>query len=119
MDTNDLPTEEELKEKLTPEEYRVLRESDTEAPFSGAYVDNHDKGVYRCKVCNNVLFSSNQKFDSGMMEINSLAKPGSPVVPVALKIGVDKLDPGLYKAEFIVADSNGRQVTRSIGFEVL
>jgi peptide-methionine (R)-S-oxide reductase len=70
MDTNttplsDMPTEEDLKKKLTPEEYAVLREKDTEAPFSGAYVDNHDKGVYRCKVCNNVLFSSDQKFDSG------------------------------------------------------
>lgn len=57
--------EEELKKKLTPEEYAVLRERGTEAPFSGAYVDNHDKGVYRCKVCGNVLFSSDAKFDSG------------------------------------------------------
>jgi peptide-methionine (R)-S-oxide reductase len=57
--------EAEIKQKLTPEEYRVLREQGTEAPFTGEYVDNHEPGVYRCKVCGNVLFTSAQKFDSG------------------------------------------------------
>jgi len=59
------PTEQELKEKLTPEEYAVLRERATEAPFSGALLDNHDKGMYRCKVCGAALFSSDAKFESG------------------------------------------------------
>jgi peptide-methionine (R)-S-oxide reductase len=57
--------EEELKAKLTPEEYHVLREQGTERPFTGAYVDNHEKGMYRCKVCGHELFSSDAKFDSG------------------------------------------------------
>jgi peptide-methionine (R)-S-oxide reductase len=57
--------EEEMKQKLTPEEYHVLREQGTEAPFTGKYVDNHEEGVYRCKVCGNVLFTSANKFDSG------------------------------------------------------
>lgn len=57
--------EDELKQTLTKEEYHVLREKGTEAPFSGKYVDNHEKGVYRCKVCNNMLFTSASKFDSG------------------------------------------------------
>jgi peptide-methionine (R)-S-oxide reductase len=57
-------TEEEWKKELTPEEYHVLREQGTEAPFKGAYVDNHEPGVYRCKACNVVLFSSDKKFDS-------------------------------------------------------
>jgi peptide-methionine (R)-S-oxide reductase len=57
--------EAEIKRKLTPEEYRVLREQGTEAPFTGEYVDNHESGVYRCKVCGNMLFTSEQKFDSG------------------------------------------------------
>jgi peptide-methionine (R)-S-oxide reductase len=54
-----------FKEKLTPEEYAVLREGGTEAPFAGTYVDNHEPGVYRCKACGVVLFGSDTKFDSG------------------------------------------------------
>ncbi len=53
------------KDKLTPEEYQVLREGGTEAPFTGAYVKNHDEGAYRCKACGATLFSSDAKFDSG------------------------------------------------------
>jgi peptide-methionine (R)-S-oxide reductase len=58
-------TDEEWKQELSPEEYRVLREAGTEAPFTGAFVDNHDKGMYTCKACGATLFSSDAKFDSG------------------------------------------------------
>lgn len=58
-------TEEEWEQRLTPEEYRVLREGQTEAPFSGAYTSNHEEGEYHCKACGNLLFTSAQKFDSG------------------------------------------------------
>lgn len=51
--------------ELTPEEKQVLFEGGTEAPFSGACVDNHDAGMYRCKNCGTPLFSSEAKFDSG------------------------------------------------------
>jgi peptide methionine sulfoxide reductase msrA/msrB len=54
-----------LKERLTPQEYRVLREKGTEPPFSGAYNANKKKGVYSCKVCGAVLFDSDRKYDSG------------------------------------------------------
>jgi peptide-methionine (R)-S-oxide reductase len=54
-----------LKKTLTPEEYHVLREGGTEAPFKGAYVDNHEPGSYRCKACHTLLFTSEAKFDSG------------------------------------------------------
>jgi peptide-methionine (R)-S-oxide reductase len=54
-----------LRKTLTPEEYRILREGGTEAPFAGAYVDNHEPGVYRCKACGTLLFTSQAKFDSG------------------------------------------------------
>lgn len=57
--------DETWREKLSPEEYRILREKGTEAPFSGAYLDEHAEGVYRCKACGAVLFSSATKFDSG------------------------------------------------------
>lgn len=65
MDTPIQKTEEEWKQELTPEEYAVLREKGTEAPFTGAFVDNHDAGMYTCKACGNPLFASDAKFDSG------------------------------------------------------
>ncbi len=55
----------ELRKKLAPEEYRVLREKGTEAPFSGKYHDSHEQGMYRCRACGQELFSSDAKFDSG------------------------------------------------------
>jgi peptide-methionine (R)-S-oxide reductase len=52
-------------DELTPEEYDVLRNKGTEPPFTGKYVDHHEDGMYRCKVCGTLLFSSKDKFDSG------------------------------------------------------
>src|SRR3989344_227436 len=57
--------EEELKKKLTPEQYHILREKGTEAAFSGKYVDEHSPGTYVCAACGQELFSSDTKFDSG------------------------------------------------------
>ena len=58
-------TEEEWKKKLTPEEYRVLREMDTERPYVGKYDQFWEPGVYVCKGCGTELFSSTTKFDAG------------------------------------------------------
>ncbi|QJP35722.1 peptide-methionine (R)-S-oxide reductase MsrB [Nonlabens sp. Ci31] len=58
-------TEKEYKEKLTPEQYQILREKGTERPFTGEYNTHYDKGVYSCAACGNELFKSDQKFDSG------------------------------------------------------
>lgn len=55
----------EWKEKLTPEQYRVLREGGTEAPFSGALLQEKRAGSYTCAACGNPLFPSNAKFESG------------------------------------------------------
>ncbi len=62
----DMPkTEKDWKKKLTPEQYRVLREKGTEPAFTGKYVDNKEKGMYTCAACGAPLFSSDKKFDSG------------------------------------------------------
>ncbi|MBI4085641.1 MAG: peptide-methionine (R)-S-oxide reductase MsrB [Candidatus Liptonbacteria bacterium] len=58
-------SDEEWKEILTPEQYRVMREKGTEPAFTGKYYDSHEKGMYRCASCGSELFSSNAKFDSG------------------------------------------------------
>lgn len=55
----------ELVKKLTPEEFAVTQQCGTEAPFSGEYYNNHERGMYNCKVCGEQLFSSETKFDSG------------------------------------------------------
>ncbi len=60
------PSDEELKQKLTPEQYRVLREKGTEAPGSGKYVDFYENGEYHCAACGQTLFSSGTKYESSM-----------------------------------------------------
>lgn len=63
---NPMPqTEEEWKKKLTDEQYRVLREKGTEAPFSGKLLHADIHGFYNCAACGNPLFASDAKFDSG------------------------------------------------------
>lgn len=57
--------EEELKAKLDPLSYDVLRNAATEQPFTGEYTDAETVGIYRCKACNSELFRSETKFHSG------------------------------------------------------
>ena len=58
-------TEEEWKQQLSPEEYRVTRQSGTERPFTGQYCESFEPGIYACVCCQEKLFDSNQKFESG------------------------------------------------------
>jgi len=58
-------SEVEWKKLLTKEQYEVARKKGTEAPFTGKYWNNHEKGVYRCICCGSELFISETKFDSG------------------------------------------------------
>ncbi|HKL30055.1 MAG TPA: peptide-methionine (R)-S-oxide reductase MsrB [Natrialbaceae archaeon] len=64
--TDDPPrTEDEWRERLSDEEYEVLRNRGTEARFSGEHVDRDEDGVYRCRACGELLFDSGTKYDSG------------------------------------------------------
>lgn len=57
-------TDEEWRQKLTPEQFHVLREKGTEAPFTGKLLYNDKQGTYVCAACGNELFSSNTKFEA-------------------------------------------------------
>ena len=58
-------TDAQWREELTPDQYNVLRQAGTEAPYSGALLKNHETGVYECAACGQPLFQSDTKFDSG------------------------------------------------------
>jgi methionine-R-sulfoxide reductase len=57
-------SDEDWKKELTPEQYKVLREHGTEAPYTGKFYLHKEKGVYVCAACGNELFTSDMKFDS-------------------------------------------------------
>ena len=78
----------EWRAELTPDQYRITRESGTERPFSGEYTDCKSAGLYRCVCCGAPLFSSETKYDSGC---------GWPSFWAALKEGVrEKEDRSLF-----------------------
>lgn len=62
---NTTKTEEQWKQELTPEQYRVLRECGTEPAFTGKYYNHKEDGTYTCAACGANLFESNTKYESG------------------------------------------------------
>lgn len=93
--------EEGWKERLTPEQYAVLREKGTEAPFTGKLLQEKREGMYKCVACGNPLFSSDAKFDSGT---------GWPsfdqALPGAVKF-IDDNDHGMRRTEVVCAQCGG------------
>jgi len=64
-ESSDLPTTDaEWRDRLSDEEYRILRERGTESPFSGEFIGKNDEGTYVCAGCGTVLFDSETKFDT-------------------------------------------------------
>lgn len=89
--------ENSLKEKLSPEAYRVLREKGTEAPFSGVLLGEKRRGMFRCAACGSQLFDSSTKFDSGT---------GWPSFDEALPGAVDFVEDdthGMHRIEVVCA----------------
>ena len=87
-------SDDEWKQKLTPEQYDVCRNKGTERPFSGKYYDSKEKGVYKCVCCDNELFSSETKFDSG----TGWPSFWQPMKPENIKSEVDQ-DYGMLRIE--------------------
>jgi peptide-methionine (R)-S-oxide reductase len=63
--SNVTKTDEQWRSEMTADEFRVMRQAGTEAPFSGEYWDTTTAGVYECRACGEELFTSNAKFDAG------------------------------------------------------
>ena len=64
MSDRQTESKEQLRQRLTPEQYAVTQEAATESPFANKYWEHHDEGEYRCVVCGEPLFESEAKFDS-------------------------------------------------------
>jgi peptide-methionine (R)-S-oxide reductase len=82
-------SEAEWKTRLTPEQFAVLRQKATEAPFTGKLLQNDKTGMYTCAACEAVLFDSNTKFDSGSGWPSFYdAKPGAVVLTPDNSLGM-------------------------------
>ncbi|GGE44003.1 peptide-methionine (R)-S-oxide reductase MsrB [Psychroflexus planctonicus] len=93
--------EQEWKEKLSEEQYKILREAGTERPFTGEYNMHFEDGTYKCAGCNTPLFTSNTKFDSGC---------GWPSFDEAIKGSIEyKQDRtlGMLRTEIVCANCGG------------
>lgn len=97
-----MKTDEAWKASLTPEQYYILRQKGTERAFTGAYYDNHEKGIYHCAGCNQPLFGSETKFESG----TGWPSFWQPVSKTAVIVGQDNSH-GMTRDEVLCSNCGG------------
>lgn len=95
-------SEGEWKKLLTAEQYHVLREKGTERAFTGKYWNNHEKGVYYCAACQQKLFSSETKYESG----TGWPSFYKPVADSAVSILIDR-SAGMVREEVVCSNCGG------------
>lgn len=99
-------TEDEWKQKLTPEQFHVLREKGTEIPGTGKYVNNNEAGDYTCAACGQVLFKSGSKYES-----TTPGLIGWPAFSDAADAGSVKLQDdnsmGMHRTEVVCSNCGG------------
>lgn len=95
-------TEEEWREKLTPEQYYILRQKGTERPYTGALLNNKKHGLYECAGCGNELFISDTKFDSGCGWPSFFA----PLTKQSIKLQIDRSH-GMIRSEVLCGHCGG------------
>ncbi|MDB5163813.1 MAG: Peptide methionine sulfoxide reductase MsrB [Candidatus Saccharibacteria bacterium] len=89
-----------FKKKLTPEQYHVLRERGTETPFSGEFVSNDDKGIYKCAACDAELFSSDTKQESTTPGLMGWPSFGDVIKAGAVELR-DDTSMGMHRTEVV------------------
>lgn len=95
-------TPEEWRQKLTPEQYQILREKGTERAFTGEYESHKEEGVYYCAGCGQALFSSEHKYDSG----SGWPSYDRPIKPDAVAEKTDSTH-GMQRTEIMCQECGG------------
>ncbi len=95
-------SESDWKKELSPVQYNVLRQKGTERAFTGEYYDHHEKGTYRCAGCNQSLFASDSKFESG----TGWPSFFQPLVPTAVTVNKD-ISYGMVREEVVCSRCGG------------
>ena len=95
-------TDEQWRERLTPEQYHVLREKGTERAFTGTYWDAKDEGTYRCAACHTPLFTSDTKYDSG----SGWPSFWKPLSDDAVRLETDRSH-GMFRTEVLCGTCGG------------
>jgi len=91
-------SEEEIKKKLTPEQYKIMRQGGTESPFSGKYLNHKEDGMYLCAVCGAKLFSSKNKYESHTPGLSGWPSFSDVMNSDAIKL-VDDDSMGMHRVE--------------------